>query len=67
MTTDWVTSKPGIFDKLWELKELQFKFYYYTPEMTRIRAGKYMYLAEDKSATSCLLKLAQDSDVSYDG
>ena len=37
MTTDWVNETT--FDKLWELKELQFKFYYYTPEMTRFRAG----------------------------
>ena len=30
------------FDKFWEMKELQFKFYYYTPQLIRYKAGQEM-------------------------
>ena len=36
---DWITDE--VADKLWSIRELEFKYYVYTPEMTAIRSGWY--------------------------
>ena len=35
---NWMTDE--VFDKLWQLREMQFRFYVYNPEMTAIKAGE---------------------------
>ena len=34
---DWITDE--VADKLWSIRELEFKYYVYTPEMTSMRSG----------------------------
>ena len=34
---NWMTDE--VFDKIWELKELEFRLYLYTPQMTAMKSG----------------------------
>ena len=39
---DWITDE--VADKLWSIRELEFKYHVYKPEMTAIRSGWYWNL-----------------------